>query len=86
MGVEIAPHDRRVARLVQRYFMEMAGVFEKALRNAVRQGELKLARREIPRKALLLAGALQGLAVMGRAGFGEKTARAYVETLLGSLG
>lgn len=85
-AVEVAPHDRKVARLVRKYFDEMTGVFEKALRNAVKAGEVTIPPKEIPRKALLLAGALQGLAVMGRAGFDLKTARTYVAALLGSLG
>lgn len=85
-AVEVAPHDKRVAKLVRRYFDQMAKVLENALRNAVKAGDLEIPSSEIPGKALLLTGAMQGLAVMARAGFDLKTARAYVETLLDSLG
>lgn len=84
-AVELAPRDARIAKILRSFYSNVSKTFERALANAARTGEISIPRREIPAKARYMTGALQGLAVLCRAGMPKKDLREYVEVLLASL-
>jgi len=83
-ATQVAPHDEEIAAAIRQLFSELAALFERALKNGQRQGELA---KSLDPKAtsFYLVGVLQGLAVMARAGFTAKEAKSYVATALGTL-
>jgi TetR/AcrR family transcriptional repressor of nem operon len=85
-AVEVAPNDDRIAKIVRALFDDVQKAFQRALENAVKSGDLKIARREIPSQARYLTGIIQALSVMARTGFDRKAMQELVNVSLKNLG
>ena len=83
-ATEVAPHDEEIAAAVRELFNELAGFLANALENARQAGEVS-ADLDPRATSFYLVGLLQGLAVMGRAGYSVKDAHGVVSTALATL-
>ena len=83
-ATEVAPHDQDIADEVQRHLRRVTDVFERALVNAKRKGEVA-DDFEPAEMSFYLTGIMQGAAVFGRAGFDRQQIRSFVENGLAPL-
>ena len=84
-GVELAPEDPEIRRIVRKHLTRMRRVFERALDNAVKRGEL-LPRASTDLLAKYLVGASQSIALAARTRPKAEEYRGYVAWLIDSLG
>jgi TetR/AcrR family transcriptional repressor of nem operon len=81
---DIAAHDKRAAKKVEKYFARLQSGFRKALANAKASGELP-AHVDVEQMADFLIGVVQGLSVMVRSRAQPKMIANVVATALRSL-
>lgn len=81
---DVAAHDKRTAKKVEKYRTRLQSGFRKALSNAKANGELA-ARVDVERMADFLIGVVQGLSVMVRSRAQPKMIANVVATALSCL-
>lgn len=83
-ATELAAHDEVIAAAVRDLFKQLAGRFQKVLKNAQDKGEIR-ADLDTNALGLYMVGVIQGLAVMARAGIDQADADSYLDTALNTL-
>ena len=83
-AVELAPHDRTVAKRVSDHLQRMEDAFRRALSHARKAGELKKGSpmRDLAR---FLTGAVVGLTVLAKTSPGRRALERYAATVLGTV-
>jgi TetR/AcrR family transcriptional repressor of nem operon len=83
-AMELAPHDREMAEVLQRFMKRMAKTFSIGLEAAREKGEV---RPDLDTRAAgdFLTGALFGLAVLGSSGLPRETLNNFVDNAMASL-
>lgn len=83
-ATEVAPRDKKVAAEVRELFGKLTALFERALRNAKRRGELPKG-LDAEAWARHLTASVQSLGVMAAARYPGETLRSHVAHVLGLL-
>ncbi len=83
-AAQMAPSDERAAKLVERFYREMAQALTKALERAVAIGELDEA-FDVTAFADNTVATLVGVSIMGRTAAGRRRAKAALESLSQAL-
>ena len=84
-ATEVAPHDDFIAAAVREMYADLAKLFQNALENAKKKGEVR-SELDPEATAFYLVGVLQALAVMVRVGVDKAQADEFVNTALNTLG
>lgn len=83
-SMELAPRDREIQGVLQRFMKRMARAFAMGLEAAKEQGELP-ASLDVKAGGELLIGAMFGLVVLARSGFPRDTLERFVDSTLAAL-
>lgn len=83
-ATELAPRDRHIEAILQRFMKRMSKTFTIGLETAQAKGELP-ASLDIKAGGEFLTGAMFGLGVMARAGLPRETLERFVDSTLASL-
>jgi TetR/AcrR family transcriptional repressor of nem operon len=83
-AMELAPHDREIKEVLQRFMKRMSKTFAIGLESAREKGEVR-ASLDLHAAGDFLTGALFGLAVLANTGLSRETLDNYVENTMASL-
>lgn len=83
-ALELAPHDREIREVLQRFISRMAKTFSIGLETARARGEVR-ASLDVRAAGDFLTGALFGLAVLASSGLPRSTLDNFVESTISSL-
>ncbi|MEX2122695.1 MAG: TetR/AcrR family transcriptional regulator [Woeseia sp.] len=83
-AMELAPHDREIEGVLQRFMKRMSKAFAIGLESAKERGEVR-ASLDARAAGEFLTGALFGLAVLARSGFARDTLDSFVASTMSSL-
>ena len=84
-AMELAPHDHEIEDVLKKFLGRMSKAFSIGLENAKKRGEVA-GHIDTDKAGEFLTGALFGLTVLARAGFGRKSLDAFVEQTMASVG
>jgi hypothetical protein len=82
--MELAPHDREIGEVLQRFMKRISRTFAIGLESAKARGEVR-ASLDVQAAGDFLTGALFGLAVLASSGLPRETLDNFVETTMASL-
>ncbi|HZD51742.1 MAG TPA: helix-turn-helix domain-containing protein [Woeseiaceae bacterium] len=83
-AMELAPRDREIEGVLQRFMKRMSKTFAIGLESAKEKGELPAA-LDVKAASEFLTGAVFGLAVLARSGFPKETLDRFVDSTLSAL-
>lgn len=83
-AMELAPHDREIEGVLQKFLKRMSKAFSIGLEAAARRGQVR-SDLDVRAAGQFLTGTLFGLAVLARAGFPRTTLDAFVDQAMASL-
>ena len=83
-AMELAPHDREIEGVLQKFMKRMSKAFSIGLESAKQRGEVK-ADLDLRSSGEFLTGAIFGLSLLARSGFQRKALDEFVDNTLASL-